>query len=156
MTEPLTLTFDVACSLEHAFEIWTERIDTWWPHDHTVSALDDLVVVLEAGVGGRIFERTSAGAEHDWGQITAWEPPTKLSYTWHLRADRADATEVDVLFHPVAARETRVEIKHRGWERLGAAGADRRSRNQLGWSGLLPHYVAAVVAFAESWEGSSS
>jgi hypothetical protein len=33
-----------------------------------------------------------------------------------------------------------VTIVHRGWERLGAAGPDRRERNRRGWEGLLPHY----------------
>ena len=39
---------------------------------------------------------------------------------------------------------TRVEIEHRGWERLGTGGADWRDRNRGGWATLLPHYVAAA------------
>ena len=91
MTDPLLVAFEVSCPPEHAFDVWAQRIDSWWPSDHTVSGRDDVSIVLEAGVGGRIFERTPEGDEHDWGEITAWEPPLKLSYLWHLRADRADA-----------------------------------------------------------------
>ena len=62
-TAPLQLSFEVECSPEHAFDVWTSRIGTWWPSDHTVSGHDDAVVVLQSGVGGRIFERTSEGVE---------------------------------------------------------------------------------------------
>ena len=34
VTEPLSLSFDVACSAEHAFATWAERIGSWWPADH--------------------------------------------------------------------------------------------------------------------------
>ena len=37
MIDPITLAFPVACSSRHAFEMWTSRIGTWWPADHTVS-----------------------------------------------------------------------------------------------------------------------
>ena len=56
--------FDVACPPEDAFAVWTARIDTWWPRDHTVTGAPDLEVVLQDRVGGRIFERTPDGAEY--------------------------------------------------------------------------------------------
>lgn len=141
--EPLRLAFDVACTPEHAFMTWTERIGTWWPADHTASGDDDLVVILEGRVGGRIFERTRGGTEHDWGEVLAWEPPHRLVYSWHLRRDRADATEVEIRFR-AAGPATRVEIEHRGWERLGAEGRTWRDRNLGGWSSLLPHFIEAA------------
>ena len=100
MTEPLQLCFRVACPPEHAFEVWTARTSLWWPADHTVSGEDGLEVVIEPRVGGRIFERTASGREEDWGEVLAWEPPHRLAYLWHLRADRADATEVEIVFAP--------------------------------------------------------
>ncbi len=36
-TAPLRVSFEVACSPERAFLVWTSRIGTWWPHDHTVT-----------------------------------------------------------------------------------------------------------------------
>lgn len=141
--EPLRLTFEVDCAPDHAFMTWTERIATWWPADHTVTGEDDLQVVLEGRVGGRIYERTTTGLEHEWGEVMAWEPPHRLVYLWHLRRDRVDATEVEVRFRP-EGDATRVEIEHRGWERLGAEGRTWRDRNRVGWSTLLPHFIEAA------------
>ena len=77
--------------------------------------------------------------------MTAWEPPGRLAYLWHLRRDRADATEVEIRFIERDDATTLVEIEHRGWERLGAEGEAWRDRNHGGWATLLPHYVAATT-----------
>ncbi len=145
MTSPLRLSFALACPVEHAFSVWTSAFGTWWPRDHTVTGGQDLRIVLEGRVGGRIFERTRNGVEHDWGQVTVWEPPTRLVYRWHLAQDRDDATVVDIQFRPTGATATRIEIEHHGWERLGARGAAVRDRNHAGWESLLPHYLAALT-----------
>jgi hypothetical protein len=50
---------------------WTERIGTWWPADHTISGAP-VAVVLEGRIGGRIYERTAQGGEHDCGVVTVW------------------------------------------------------------------------------------
>jgi uncharacterized protein YndB with AHSA1/START domain len=143
--EPIRIEFDVAAPAGHAFDVWTSRIAQWWPADHTVSTAPGLTVVLEGRPGGRIFERTPDGIEHDWGEVTVWEPPSRLAYLWHLRRDRAAATEVEIRFVDRGDATTRVEIEHRGWERLGADGESWRDRNFGGWSTLLPHYRAAIA-----------
>ncbi len=130
MSGPLRISFDVACSPEHAFRVWTSRIGTWWPPDHTVTGRAELIV-LQADVGGRIYERTPDGAEHDWGEV-------------HLGLDRARATEVDIRFVARGSVATRIEIEHRGWERLGEAAELWRARNNAGWQSLLPHFQAAA------------
>jgi hypothetical protein len=146
MIEPIRLTFDVDCPADHAFEVWTARIDRWWPADHTASGEADATVVLEPRTGGRIFERTVAGAEHEWGEVTIWEPPTRLGYLWHLRRDRHDATEVEIQFIDRGDATTRVEIEHRRWEALGTDGKSWRDRNRGGWATLLPQFVTAAEA----------
>jgi uncharacterized protein YndB with AHSA1/START domain len=143
--EPLRLSFDVACRADHAFAVWTERTSRWWPTGHSVSGEAGLAIVFEPRVGGRIFERTQDGREHDWGEITVWEPPERLGYLWHIRRDRMDATDVDIRF-VARGDSTRVEIEHTGWERLGAEGPAWRERNHAGWGGLLPHYTAEAEA----------
>ena len=145
MTEPLVLSFDIDCEPEHAFGVWTTKLSSWWPADHTVSGEKGAEIVLEDWPGGRIFERTRAGDVHEWGRITVWEPPRRLVYQWHLAHDPAEATEVEIRFIGRGTATT-VEIAHRGWERLGAAGPQRRRTNRAGWDGVLPHFVAACAS----------
>jgi hypothetical protein len=76
--------------------------------------------------------------------VTIWEPPTRLGYLWHLSRDRADATEVEIRFVAAGEHLTRVEIEHRGWERLGSIGEEQRDRNRGGWATLLPHFVESA------------
>lgn len=142
--EPLRIAFEVACPVPRAFATWAQDTSIWWPHGHSVSGMPGLRVTFEPRPGGRIFERTPEGVEHDWGEVLAWEPPHRLVYLWHLRFDRADATEVEIRFTPAAAG-TAVEIVHRGWERLGAAGPERRERNRRGWEGVLDAYRRAAA-----------
>ena len=144
MIEPLELAFDVAAPADHAFTVWTRDIGRWWPADHTTSGEAGLTVTLEPRVGGRIFERTADGHEFDWGEVLVWEPPRRFVYTWHLRRTPAEATEVEIRFVAIAPQATRVEIEHRGWERLGSEGPTWRDRNEGGWATLLPHYVEAA------------
>jgi hypothetical protein len=148
MSDFTQLAFEVECAADRAVGVWTADIDRWWPADHTVSAEDGLTVVLEPHVAGRIFERTPGGVEHEWGEVTVWEPPDRFGYVWHLRRDRADATEVEIRFVPRERTRTRVEIEHRGWERLGADGEALRNRNFGAWSSLLPHYRRAAESAA--------
>jgi len=80
MTPPLRISFVVRCRPETAFWLWTESIGRWWPADHTVSG-DPELIALEDRVGGRVFERTHDGTEHNSGQVTPWDPPVRLGYS---------------------------------------------------------------------------
>jgi hypothetical protein len=71
-----------------------------------------------------------------------------LAYLWHIRRDRADATDVEINFLHRGDGGTRVEIVHSGWDRLGADGATWRDANRGGWDGLLPHYLNACSTHA--------
>ena len=149
MIEPLRLSFVVECPVEHAFSTLTSRTTSWWPVAHTVTAEPGLQVVFEGRPGGRIFERTPAGLEVDWGEVTVWEPPNRLGYLWHIATDRSDATEVEIRFVDRGDATTRVDIEHRGWERLGARGPSWREENVGGWNGVVPLYVAACASLPD-------
>jgi uncharacterized protein YndB with AHSA1/START domain len=143
MTAPLRITFDVDCPPQHAFSVWTSKFGIWWPRDHTVTG-DPAELVLEGRQGGRIYERTLAGARHEWGEVTAWDPPRRLAYVWHLGRDRAEATAVDIKFVSEGEARTRIEIEHSGWERLGELADTWREQNRAGWDAVLPHFAAAI------------
>jgi uncharacterized protein YndB with AHSA1/START domain len=142
--DALRLSFEIDCPTEHAFDVWTTRLSSWWPKGHSASGNPDAVAMLEPHLGGRIFERTPDGTEIDWGEITAWNPPHRLGYLWHIGRDRSDATDVELTFVDLGDGTTRLEIVHSGWERLGAEGAAWREANTGGWNALIPSYIAAT------------
>jgi uncharacterized protein YndB with AHSA1/START domain len=144
MTAPLTFGFDVACAPEHAFDVWTSKLGTWWPRDHTAGGERPVEIAMQPGVGGLIVERGSDGVEHVWGRLTVWEPPHRLAYRWHLGRPADAATDVEVRFTAVGDDATRVEIEQRGWERLGDEAGLWRDRNHAGWDSVLPHYRNAL------------
>jgi hypothetical protein len=60
----------VACPAARAFEVFTREYARWWPFaTHSIGEAETQTVAFEAGVGGRIYERTRAGVEHDWGRF---------------------------------------------------------------------------------------
>jgi hypothetical protein len=143
---PLRLSFDIDCPAEHAFDVWTTRLSSWWPPDHSASGRPGTIVTLEPRLGGRIFERTPDGTEIDWGEITSWNPPHGLAYLWHIGRERRDATDVELSFVDLGDGTTRLEIVHSGWERLGAEGPPWRHANTNGWQALIPAFIEAAVA----------
>lgn len=144
MTDPIHLEFTVAASPQHAFQMWTERTALWWPVGHTIAKTGDVAITFEPRPGGRIYEQAPDGAQHDWGEIIEWSPPTGLSYLWFLFFDRSEATEVRVTFTPTDGG-TSVELHQSGFERLGAEeGRERRHRTERAWSSLAELYRAAL------------
>ena len=145
--EPLTLDFTVGCSPAHAFDgVGRAGRRLWWPHGHSVSGDPGLCVTFEPRPGGRIYERTPAGEEHDWGEVLAWEPPRRLAYLWHLRQDQQRRDRASRSPSPPRATGRACPSCTRGWERLGDRAAPLRDRNRTGWAGLVPHYIRAAEA----------
>ena len=134
----------VSAPVERAFQVFTEEIGAWWPlRTHAVDTKDAVTVVLESRPGGRLFERTSSGEEHIWGKIEAWEPPTRLVYTWHPGRGDETAQEVEVTFSP-DGDGTRVDLAHSGWEKLGEHLDDTLASYHEGWDKVMGLYVEAV------------
>lgn len=144
---PIVVEHRVACSPEHAFRVWTERLDLWWPREKSFAGPDRLArVVLEPGVGGRIHEVDVDGGSEDWGQVVVWDPPHRLAFTWHLMFPAADATDVEVTFTDDGEGRTLVTVTHGGWERLASdVAAERRRRNRAGWAAVLPWFADAAT-----------
>jgi uncharacterized protein YndB with AHSA1/START domain len=149
MTErPLIVEFEVGVPPAKAFDVWTRRCGMWWPPEHTVSG-DPAAITFESRAGGRIVERTRDGAEHDWGRVLDWAPPTRLRYSWHLFFEPSQATEVELTFTAVEAG-TAVRLEQRGFDRLGEAGPPRRERTGQVWGRLTAVYARACAGAARA------
>ena len=143
---PVLRSVTIECSPEHAFSVFTERAEDWWPLDrHSVYEGEAASVVFGPGVGGRIVERSKAGEESVWGEILVWEPGQRLVYTWHPGHEPDEpSTEVELRFVAVGDG-TRVELEHRGWEAL-AQPEETRSGYEQGWPGVLALFADAAAA----------
>jgi uncharacterized protein YndB with AHSA1/START domain len=119
--EPIRQSVHVDCPIDDAFRLFTEAFGDWWPL-HLYSATEDNAetCIIEPWPGGRIFERTQAGEEVDWGTVTSCNPPRHLRFTWDPRGIGDDSQCVDVDFR-VDAGGTRVTLTHTGWEAPGVA-----------------------------------
>jgi len=145
---PVRVSVTVRRPQAEVFRTFTNGMGTWWPRGtHSIAAdtFDGQVKVVELtfeeGVGGRIYERMSDGREGDWGVVLAWEPPARVVFSWKPNLKPVPPTEVEVRFVPDGSG-TRVELEHRGWERLGDAGRDLRRGYQSGWPGILGQFAA--------------
>jgi uncharacterized protein YndB with AHSA1/START domain len=144
--EPVRCSVVVRRPLEETFDLFTDRLDTWWPLDtHSIAAdtFENRVTVewiaFEKHVGGRVVEHMSDGTEAAWGTFLAWEPPRRFVMTWKPTLVEGPATEVELRFDPVDADHTRIEVVHRGWERLADA-AEKRGSYRRGWEALLERF----------------
>ena len=146
MIESLRMSFVVRCPPQHAFDTWTARATAWWPPEHTASHERGAEIVFEPRPGGRIFERTAAGNEIEWGVIVEWDPPRRLRYRWRIATGAENATDVEIAFAELPDATTRVDIEHGGWDRLGDFGQTWRDANVAGWDGVLPAYRTAASA----------
>ena len=138
--QPVRRAVTVERPLEDAFRVFTEGLDIWWPvatHSITKNAVE--TVVMEGCADGRLYERTAGGAENDWGRMLVWEPPRRIAFEWQITGT---PTEVEVRFTPEGDR-TRVDLEHRGFERL-EDGAERRESYNNGWVTVLERYAAAA------------
>jgi uncharacterized protein YndB with AHSA1/START domain len=149
--EPITRTVSVNCSVEHAFETFTARIGSWWPVSRYSISVDEggtnppTEVIFEPRAGGRVYERSVAGEELAWAEVLAYEPPSRIVLAWNPSREERPRTEVEVRFIAEAGG-TRVDLEHRGWERLGAMAEAARQGygSPAGWTTVLGIYADAA------------
>jgi uncharacterized protein YndB with AHSA1/START domain len=135
---------------ERAFAVFTAGHDRWWPREFHIGGAELQEAVIEPRVGGRWYERDVDGSECVWGEVLAWEPPTRLVLAWRITGEWAyDAdllTEVEVRFVADGPNRTRVELEHRGLDAYGDDTAQMRDTLDSGWPGLLQGFAAAVAS----------
>jgi uncharacterized protein YndB with AHSA1/START domain len=138
---PIRKTVTVKATPEQAFRRFTAEMAAWWPlRSHSVGEAESESVAMEGRVGGRIVERIRGGRESCWGTVTAWDPPSLVAFTWHPGRDESTAQDVEVRFSGVS-EGTRVELSHRGFERLGREARMARRGYPIGWAYVLGLYA---------------
>jgi uncharacterized protein YndB with AHSA1/START domain len=145
-TEAIRRSVTVDCSVEHAFETFTERIHEWWPlGKHSIDQYESgspaETVVFQGGAGGQVYERTTKGEELKWADVVAYEPPHRFVLAWGPSRDQHNPkTEIEVTFTDEGGK-TRVDLEHRGWEALGAEAAEARQSYSEGWESVLAGFA---------------
>ncbi|WP_372783348.1 SRPBCC family protein [Phenylobacterium sp.] len=152
--DPATVTTEITLEvpLERAFRVFTERFDQIKPREHNMLGVDIAQSVFEPKVGGRIFDRGVDGSECQWGRVLAYEPPTRLVFTWdisprwQIETDPTHASEVEIRFIAEGERRTRVELDHRNLERHGEGwqGLAEGVRGDQGWPLYLQRFAEAA------------
>lgn len=138
---PIVRSVLVKAGPEAAFRRFTSEMDRWWPlRTHSVGLERSVGVGFEPRVGGRILERAADGTEWCWGEVTEWDPPRRVAFTWHPGEDPATAQDIEVRFTPEGA-QTRVTLIHQGFERLGDKAAKAHRGYPIGWTYVLGLYA---------------
>lgn len=136
----------VEASPERAFELFTRDVDHWWRRGERYGGPDVLGHRFEPWVGGR-FIQVLADREGALGEITVWDPPRRIVFSWRQGNWEPDeVTHVEVTFTP-ATSGTRVALRHYGFDSVRSqVGCD--VGYQAGWEELLGWYADALVQHA--------
>jgi uncharacterized protein YndB with AHSA1/START domain len=148
-TTPISVRRSVTVALDpqRAFELFTARMDAYWPRGHHIGAVPMAEAVLEPHADGRWYERGIDGSQCQWGRVAVWQPPTRLVLVWQLNAewkfDPTLETEVEVTFIEQSPGHTRVELEHRNLERFGEQAHAVRAlfESPKAWAGILARFA---------------
>ena len=144
-------TLEVQATPERVFALWTEpdELVRWWPEAAT----------FEPRVGGEVRLEFPQG--NVTGEVTRFDPPRALGFTW-IRSDFPDyPTQVDVSITDLGHGRSRIDLVHSGWDALPEDyAAEWMPMHNAGWQhflGLLDDLVAGRPvdkAFGAMEEGS--
>jgi len=145
--EPVRKEIVVKASAEHAFRVFTEGMDRWWPRQHHIGKSPLKRAVLEGRAGGRWYSICEDGSECDVGKVLTWDPPHRLVLAWQITAnwqyDPSFTTEVQVDFRAQGPKTTKVELEHRDLHRYGAAAEGLRKEidSDGGWRLIVERFA---------------
>jgi uncharacterized protein YndB with AHSA1/START domain len=133
----------VAASQETAFNVFTQKMDLWWPRTHHVGSCPMTETVLEPGINGRWYSKHEDGSEVNVGQVLVWDPFSRLMLNWQINGDFQYTptlrSEVEVQFIAEGPKQTRVKFEHRDLDQL-TGGAKVIESMDEGWGLIMSLY----------------
>lgn len=146
---PVRKTITVAASQAHAFDVFTNGLDRWWPKKHSIGSAPLVKSIIEPKVGGRWYSQHEDGTEAVVGHMKVWEPPSRIVFSWEINAqwkpDPKMGSEVEVRFIAEGPKTTRVELVHHKFETMGeAAGTSMRNSVENGWVPIMDLFQKAA------------
>lgn len=150
---PVRKSVVVKAGAQHAFHVFTDGVDSWWPRSHHIGASPMRRTIIESRAGGRCYSEQEDGTECDWGTVLVWEPPRRFVMAWQVtpqwgyEPELARSSEVEVLFTSQPDGTTRVDLEHRYFHRHGAGADGMRTSvdSPDGWAGLLRLFAARAA-----------
>jgi uncharacterized protein YndB with AHSA1/START domain len=139
----------VQAPIEQAFTAFTERFGDFKPPEHNMLGVPISETVFEPKVGGHITDRGADGSECRWATVGAYEPPTRVVFSWNIsprwqiETDPDNTSEVEVQFIAESPQRTRVELEHRHLDRHGPGWESVRDgvAHDEGWPLYLDRYA---------------
>ena len=131
MDEILTRSIVLECGIEHAFDVFTDKIDLWWPRGHRRHREGTLRIA-----GDALIDRSPDGSEWIMAAITEIDPPSLLRFDWYPGSPDA-ATAVEVRFTGNDSR-TEIVVTHRPLPASTSIWPQRVEVFESGWSAVLP------------------
>jgi Activator of Hsp90 ATPase homolog 1-like protein len=134
---PISHRYELRCSPAYAFEIYTQRIGTWWDPVYTRDASTYVTLTIEPRVGGRVFATHAGSGDDEFGRVTRWEPGDTFAATSILAQSPEAPSLITVRFGP-STNGCVVHFEHGGWTQ---ANAEFRSKFTQ-WPVLLDRFAA--------------
>jgi uncharacterized protein YndB with AHSA1/START domain len=144
----------VQAPIERAFTAFTERFGDFKPPEHNMLGVPISETVFDPKVGGHITDLGADGSECRWATVRAYEPPTRVVFSWNIspqwqiETDPDNTSEVEVQFIAETPQRTRVELEHRHLDRHGPGWESVRDgvAHDQGWPLYLNRYAALFPA----------
>jgi len=121
--EPVRKEQLIKVSQARAFQLFTEKMDRWWPRTNSGRKPETKEMFLECREGGRWYEIGVDDSLFTWGKVLIWSPPEKLVLAWQINSefkyDPNLVTEVEINFIVEGPKLTRLTLEHRNIEKVG-------------------------------------
>lgn len=144
MSEPLIKSVTLRCSVEHAFETFTAKVDHWWPSGHRRYKASK--IRLDTSEHGQLVEQAPTGETFVFADVYDCEAPNKICLEWHP-GKSSTPTDVTITFEQ-DGDFTNVKVVHgEGKSALGAQWDDRVALFAMGWIAVmaaLSHHIGSA------------